>query len=450
MIRKPKWRGERGQTIVLIAISMVSLLAMAALAIDVVTLYLASSEIKLAADAAALAGAKAIADSGATTLATTDSHYADAQTLAQTMANAAITTVLQANMVAGAVPTQASGSPQFTWTNQGNPTVKVSLQRTNLPTFFSKIWGRTSSLASASATAEVYNPSNNAPYTPIAPTSVKPWLVANFDPTNGGANFVSSTNATETGGAIGRTFDLTADCSQSGNPPNCNATSPMTFQSAPVPWVQYVPACVAGMPCNSSGNYANNVCPSSAGGEPYYFQAIICADFGTTYTFPDAPYGCGLSANWDPSTNPTQNGINSLTATETEALINGNQGSVGPGQGQDSIIYPTPFQAAFQITPGYNNPGQFFGTGLVSTSTSIVTIPIIAPTVNQSNPAVTVVGFMQAFINSVQAGGSLGVQPGDINITVLNISGCNGTSNGNPPVVGGTGTSPVPVRLINP
>ena len=89
-------------------------------------------------------------------------------------------------------------------------------------------------------------------------------------------------------------------------------------------------------------------------------------------------------------------------------------------------------------------------TGLVSTSTSIVTIPIIAPTVNQSNPAVTVVGFMQAFINSVQAGGSLGVQPGDINITVLNISGCNGTSNGNPPVVGGTGTSPVPVRLINP
>ena len=36
---------ERGQTIILVAISIVSLLAMAALAIDVVTLYAARSEI---------------------------------------------------------------------------------------------------------------------------------------------------------------------------------------------------------------------------------------------------------------------------------------------------------------------------------------------------------------------------------------------------------------------
>jgi len=65
-------RGERGQTIVLVAISIVSLLAMAALAIDVVTLYVARTEIQRAADAAALAGAKGIADSGITTLPTSD------------------------------------------------------------------------------------------------------------------------------------------------------------------------------------------------------------------------------------------------------------------------------------------------------------------------------------------------------------------------------------------
>ena len=47
---------------------MVSLLAMAALAIDVVTLYVARTEVQRAADAAALAGAKALADSGVTTL----------------------------------------------------------------------------------------------------------------------------------------------------------------------------------------------------------------------------------------------------------------------------------------------------------------------------------------------------------------------------------------------
>ena len=45
-------RGERGQTIILVAVSVVSLLAMAALAVDVVTLYVAKGEIQHAADAA--------------------------------------------------------------------------------------------------------------------------------------------------------------------------------------------------------------------------------------------------------------------------------------------------------------------------------------------------------------------------------------------------------------
>jgi uncharacterized membrane protein len=49
---------ERGQTMIFVAISIVSLLALAALAIDIVTLYVARTEIQRAADAAALAGAK--------------------------------------------------------------------------------------------------------------------------------------------------------------------------------------------------------------------------------------------------------------------------------------------------------------------------------------------------------------------------------------------------------
>src|SRR5579864_7895285 len=83
-------RHEQGQTILLVAISMVSLLAMAALAIDIVTLYVARSEIQRAADAAALAAAKAIADSGFTTLPATDVNYTNAQNLARSMAVASI------------------------------------------------------------------------------------------------------------------------------------------------------------------------------------------------------------------------------------------------------------------------------------------------------------------------------------------------------------------------
>jgi Flp pilus assembly protein TadG len=53
--QKSSRKGERGVTIVIAAVAMVSLLAMLVLAIDVVTLYVASGQAQQAADAAALA-----------------------------------------------------------------------------------------------------------------------------------------------------------------------------------------------------------------------------------------------------------------------------------------------------------------------------------------------------------------------------------------------------------
>src|SRR5229473_4554104 len=122
---------EQGQTIVLVALAIVSLLAMAALVIDVVTLYVARSEAQRAADAAALAGAKAFVDSGVTT----DPTNPALQTLAQNMATAAITAIVQQNKLGGVPPVLAS-PPTFNFAQQGDPQVKVTLQRTDLPTFF--------------------------------------------------------------------------------------------------------------------------------------------------------------------------------------------------------------------------------------------------------------------------------------------------------------------------
>ena len=51
-------RRERGVTILLVAIAMMALLAMAALAIDIVTLYVSEGDAQRAADAAALGSAK--------------------------------------------------------------------------------------------------------------------------------------------------------------------------------------------------------------------------------------------------------------------------------------------------------------------------------------------------------------------------------------------------------
>src|ERR1017187_10742229 len=58
---------EQGIILTLVAVFMLAVVgAMAALSIDVVTLYTARSEAQLAADAAALAGARVLADSGMT------------------------------------------------------------------------------------------------------------------------------------------------------------------------------------------------------------------------------------------------------------------------------------------------------------------------------------------------------------------------------------------------
>lgn len=63
-------KNERGITIVLVAFSLLALLGMAALAIDVSTLYVAHGEAQRAADAAALAGARMFAASGYTSVST--------------------------------------------------------------------------------------------------------------------------------------------------------------------------------------------------------------------------------------------------------------------------------------------------------------------------------------------------------------------------------------------
>ena len=99
-----------------------TLLAMAALAVDVVTLYVARSEMQRAADAAALAGAKAFVDSGVTSLATTDPNYATVQGLAQTMATPSSIPSCRRTKIQGTPPVLV-GAPAFDFTRPGNPQV---------------------------------------------------------------------------------------------------------------------------------------------------------------------------------------------------------------------------------------------------------------------------------------------------------------------------------------
>ena len=79
----------------------------------------------------------------------------------------------------------------------------------------------------------------------------------------------------------------------------------------------------------------------------------------------------------------------------------------------------------------------------VQWSAAIVSIPIYdgAGLGGGSGPSVTIVGFLQVFILSVDA-------VGDMTVTVMNVSGCgNAVPSGTTAL---NGTSPVPIRLITP
>ncbi|MGA8493365.1 MAG: pilus assembly protein TadG-related protein [Terriglobales bacterium] len=431
-------RQERGQTIILVAISLISLLAMAALAIDVVTLYAARSETQRAADAAALAGAKAVADSGFTTLPTTDTNYAAAQTLAQTMATNAVNAMLSANpvinQVSGIQPALV-GTPTITFPASANPAnsnpqITVTLQVTTLPTFFAKIWGNRTATVTASAIAEAYNPANVQSFTQIAPKGVKPWYIANNDPgTTALTPFITPATGAIEPGVIGKTFNLTADCA--AHPRNsCTLNdSPPTAHNA-TNQIDYVPAQVT--------FNVNDICPSVASCTedpryPDYQYSVQCSDVN--------PYPCGGSVNnttWDKTVNPR--GGNGPSALGAECLIHA-------ASGQDLLQNPGPWPSDPFEFKAQSGPQSGYA---LTTSSSVVTIPIIDPTTFQVDAplGVTVIGFMQAFINQVQDGTG-GTNPGDINVTVLNIAACSSTPKGGNAVVG-QGTSPVPVRLITP
>jgi Flp pilus assembly protein TadG len=453
---------ERGITLALVALAIFSIIAMAGLSIDVGTLYQASAEAQRAADSAALAAARVLSLSGMTGDPTNLSNqWATACTAATQMAQA----VAGQATVGGAAPSSVAvtflakdGSDCTAGSGSAvgfgvNPLVTVKVTQASLPTYFSRIWGRTGSTVSATATAEVFNPSNSGAFAaggnivPVQPRCVKPWIVPNRDPGNPKLcsittcnpfiNLTTANGSIQNGGillnsggtgVIGESFFLIADCSSSGG--NCNSGPP--FVSPPVVnppnYLQYLPGQVLGFPA---------AVPSCGTANPYQ-QAIAGCDQST-------PYQCGVQSSnlanpnlVDLTENPY--GPAGDTATAAQCLTNQYLGS-----GEDSLdvsVYP------YQIDAGAANPlpPPVSSGSVITSSNSIVSLPIyddVPPLIiNGSKQApVTIVGFLQVFIQHVNADGSLVV-------IVMNVAACGNALTSPTPFL--TGTSPVPVRLITP
>lgn len=409
--------GEQGQTIVLVALSIVSLLAMGALAIDVVTLYTARSEIQRAADAAALAGAKACVDSGSTS----DPNNASLQTLAKSMGTAFINAILAENKVGG-VPPVLLGTPVYDFTTHpGNPQITVTLQRTDLPIFFARMWSRAAPTVTALASAEAYNASNSQANTGnlvrITPKCVKPLIVPNLNPNSSppGLPYINVSSGVVAAGVVGEDPSGTTlwhDGCPSGGGSTCGPPV------VPPPYPNgnyYFPAVVTANPAN--------LCPSCSG-TSIFEQSIECCDFNS--------YSCGgtaPNANVDltiPGNTLRQDvhqGLQCSMNMPTQDTLNASNFPTGP----------------MEITA---HSGPQSGR-LVTTSRAIVTLPIFDnTTLNTFNGQVTIIGFLQAFIWDFN--GSSGV----MQMTILNVVGCGNNPGAGAPISAG-GISPIPVRLIH-
>lgn len=469
---------ERGITMVLVALAMVAIIGIAALSIDVISLYLVKEEAQRAADAAALTAARVISIAGLTSDPgkTAWGPICGLTGGIEGAATQAAKAIASQNAMGGT----AAAPPVVTYSDGGagvtdctalavsghfsvNPRVTVQVRRAGLPNFFSRIWGTTGNTVSATATAEAFNPSASdfasGTVTPVQPSCVKPLMVPNQDPNNplcsGGSGgscpqFVNTTNgsimnpgfrsATNTTGVIGETFTLLADCSGFGGP--CTLATPQPQANVPA-------GTANGNPAPPNLEYLAGEAPGSAvalpactvagaGGNPLYPAAVSGCDQSTAYQ-------CGVQSSIaspaniiDLSENPAGPPPTGDTASAVACLLVNDSTAAVPLTGQDTLTVDP-----LTITAGSAYPNALLQGKQVSSSNSIMSFPIYDTTnplvFTGTRANVTIVGFLQVFVNDVTADGSL-------NVTILNVSGC-GTSAANAPI---PGTSPVPVRLVTP
>jgi hypothetical protein len=451
----------------LVAMAMVAIISMAALSIDIGTLYEAKAEAQRAADAAALTAARVISISGNT--GATSVTWGQICGGGGSAATLAAISIAQQNLIGGVAVPSASVSVKYGVGSSGatntdcsglganfavNPVVTVSLQRTNLPVFFARIFSLFGSrysgtTVSATATAEVFNPSGSSPMIPVQPRCVKPWMVPNSDPGNGGNPFVDKTSGSiqhsgvSPSGVIRETFALGVDCGPSGRRRGrclLNDNPPKSTGGAN-PSLDYVPGQVLQPSIAIAANSTISGCSEATYND--YTEAIAGCDQSTVYDC-GTSQGNTVELTEDPgpprndSVNAAQCLINATDASPSNPTTNG-QDYLDPGA-------PTapPYTYPFQIKAGGNSALVTAGVASnsqISSSPSIVTLPIFDSSValnGTGTTAVTVIGFLQVFVNSVDSA------TGNINVTVMNVAGC-GNSASSTPV---HGTSPVPIRLI--
>jgi hypothetical protein len=449
----PSKRNERGVTILIVGMTLLVLIAMAALAIDVASLYVTRSEAQRAADAAALAGARMFVTSGYTSAPgawATPSALCASGSATTAAVNQQAAVAARANLIAGQPAVIRNITCNFDSGDafhKTNPQVTVTIEKTGPPAYFSRIWGVNGGAITATATAEAYNQSGHTSL-PVLLTGVRPWLIPNCDPTitstacpQGSAGyFVDTTNgAVQDNHFIGLQIGLQRSLSDKtggdlesdghgGSTPGLSFYG-LNYPDTPV--------------CRASG------CDDSVGHGDGYIDNIACASTLQFY--------CGQQIG--PGTNPEiqvedETSLDSTpTVKGTQCLIHADNHGTPSGQDELTVGGSPP---TVRILGGSNNPNTaLHGIRNLSRSDSIVTALLYdghsmcnsssgnGPCSSPDPVKATVLGFIQLGVKETSGGDH------QFHAVIMNVVGCRDAIVNAPPgnAISG-GASPIPVRLV--
>jgi hypothetical protein len=201
--RFPRWvRSDRdGQTLAIVAVSMVALLALLSLGIDLGMAYTARAEAQRVADATALAGASAFLD-----------HIKPADAVGDARARAE--EYAEMNFVRNR-RVVADEPEVMIWVIPDSQKVRARVQRTGLPVWFARLIGRTELTVSAIAAAHAVAAGSHS--------CVKPFAIPDRWEENSGDDFNNDSIMN---------FDNRIPCSGQGPTQGCQVNEVWTFDEA--------------------------------------------------------------------------------------------------------------------------------------------------------------------------------------------------------------------------
>jgi hypothetical protein len=411
---------ERGISLIMVALSLTVILGMAALSIDLAGLYVEKSEAQRAADAGALAGAQVFANLGCTLDASCLSPGTEAT------ATAAATQLAQQNLIFGQIPTVPA--PVFTagGGSSTDPLITVTAQAP-AKTFFLPI--AAGAQISAVATAEAYNPSGaGAPV--FCAGCLKPFFVPNCDPNHTGP--VNSNCPAGTGVSGGTPAAFFNNNQIANGKAIIGENWQLHFQAVkgstvvPSQWLEVAFDATA---------------PSCGGGQGATSWAASVTQCATN----EIQCGQQLCTLNGGKVGPNDSAVCNLITYNGKCNANG-------GSATDSISCSN---GVCTMTAGSTNPFASSGS-TITQSSALVSVPVYDGTPQPGGGAVTVVGYMQLFLQSIKHQGSDDI----VTAVIVNAAACSATSgsgtcaatgggSGSSGTVSGGGATLLPVRLVH-